>query len=94
MSGFHLASIGFLGTSGCTALHPGFGLIKSGVAASSGRSFELSVSMVRSFNNRRRALCVVPKDLVGKPSCKECGVVRQLGTRRNQLIPRITSIGI
>ena len=26
MSGFHLASIGVLGTSGCTALDPGFGL--------------------------------------------------------------------
>ena len=29
MSGFHLASIGFLGTSGCTALYPGFGLNKA-----------------------------------------------------------------
>lgn len=66
MPGFYLASIGFLGTSGCTALHPGAGLNKSGVAASSGRSFELSESMVHSFNNRRRALCVVSKTSLGK----------------------------
>jgi hypothetical protein len=66
------------------ALRSGFGLSKAGVAASSGRSFELSVSMVHS-TKAPWDVCGV-QDIVGKPLCNNDSFVRQLDTRREEKI--------
>jgi len=77
MSGFDLASIGFLGIP---AGGPPFRLWaeQAGVAASSGRSLELSVSMVHPTETTWNVCSV--KDVVEKPLCNNHSVVRQSDT--------------
>ena len=86
MSGFHLASIGFLGTRGCTALRSGFGLNRPVLQL---HPDDPSNYPCQWFLNSTTttAHCVWCRgSRWGTPSCNDGGVVRQLDTGRNHLI--------
>ena len=86
MSGFHLASIGSLGTRGCTALRPGFGLSRPILQL---HPDDPSNYPCQRFDHSTTgaAHCMwCRRYRWEKPSCNDGGVVQQLGTGRNQLI--------
>lgn len=86
MSGFHLASIRFLGTRGCTALRPGFGLSRPVLQL---HPDDPSNYPCQWFDRSKTgaAHCVWCRRCSWeKPSCNDGGVVQQLGTGRNQPI--------
>ena len=96
MSGFHLASIGFLGTSGCTALYPGFGLNKARCC-----SFIRTILRIIRVNGsiiqqKRRALCMwCRRPCWEKPLCDNDCVARQTAghLQRGKDHPQIRTSG-
>lgn len=88
MSGFHLASIGFLGTSGCTALHPGFGLNRPALQL---HPDDPSNYPCQWFGHSTETPCivyVVSRPCWGKPLCENDCVVRHMDTCRDGKIFR------
>ena len=71
MSGFHLASIGFLGTRGCTGLRPGFGLSRPVLQLHPDDPSNYPCQWFDHSTETPRIVYVVSKALLGKATMRQ-----------------------